>query len=831
MSTYIVRVEVITDALYTFVNLHPILKVDTEGTLSEVSQNEFMPYGTINVYGAQSYKGSGSQYLVNGAYCQVELSDSDVKRIKDNMDLKNGRPKPQIHVTEYIERCNSVTTSAISEVIQLPKQYNISKYHEWKDSYLLNILPPLVKSVYLEDSECIAGPFTWNLSQDNRYNFVIDVQDNLNQDKYLIPYYDKLSFNKILHYLDDSGNESQQMRQIFSLQSLPEKIDSIDCIDDDKLKKIVIDYLSQNAYNQDISKLEAIIGSLPSEIFTVSRQNRILGLLKNRKFLDQIINLIPPLLMKEEGYKDALVSAICENVDYFESLLPKIEEYEMYRERLERLKSEISKKQKMRDEIDSQIEGQTLISSEKVVELEGIILEKDDIIVRQTGEIEHYKKLEATHMMYEELLDEVSRLEGTKRDLYKTIAEISTDIKKEVSKAYANLAIDGAISSMMLHEAAEFERKANQKKIQDSISTLESVEKISTIKTASELVDFIKEELESVNRYVSKNDIANILICVSQGFLTVLAGEPGCGKTSLVSLLAQILGLSNYQNPRYQEIAVEKGWTSRRDLIGYYNPLTKSFEAANKGMFSALAISEEECDKGVSAFPYWILLDEANLSQMEHYWADFMGVCDLNKNVRQISLNEDYVFRINPTLRFLATINLDHTTEVLSPRLIDRAWIIKLKAANVDIDKPLGCRLDKEYPMVEYSVFEQLGSPDMTTQKLKPGIVDKFNRIQAIFAGKVGIEFSPRVIEMIRRYCLASTDLLDTSTNSYAALDYAIAQKILPMIDGYGQKYQTLVEELIKVCDYNSMPICNHILLEIQEKGENNMQYYQFFAR
>ena len=30
---------------------------------------------------------------------------------------------------------------------------------------------------------------------------------------------------------------------------------------------------------------------------------------------------------------------------------------------------------------------------------------------------------------------------------------------------------------------------------------------------------------------------------------------------------------------RYVPVSVEKGWTSKRDLIGYYNPLTRRFES------------------------------------------------------------------------------------------------------------------------------------------------------------------------------------------------------------------------------------------------------------
>ncbi|MDA8226487.1 MAG: hypothetical protein M0T74_02070 [Desulfitobacterium hafniense] len=110
-------------------------------------------------------------------------------------------------------------------------------------------------------------------------------------------------------------------------------------------------------------------------------------------------------------------------------------------------------------------------------------------------------------------------------------------------------------------------------------------------------------------------------------------------------------------------------------------------------------------------------------------------------------------------------------------------------------------------------------------------IVDKFNRISKIYQEDASISFSPRIIGMIKRFCLASKDLMDSSENSYVALDYAVAQKLLPIINGYGESYQKFIDNLLKECDKNTMPTCNKLLMEIQKKGTTNMQNYQFFAR
>ena len=98
-------------------------------------------------------------------------------------------------------------------------------------------------------------------------------------------------------------------------------------------------------------------------------------------------------------------------------------------------------------------------------------------------------------------------------------------------------------------------------------------------------------------RKVTKNDVANYLICITQGFITTFAGEPGTGKTSLCSILAKALGLadSDYRRSRFIEVSVERGWASHRDFIGYYNPLSERMECSNEEVFEAFNRMDWEC--------------------------------------------------------------------------------------------------------------------------------------------------------------------------------------------------------------------------------------------
>jgi hypothetical protein len=73
---------------------------------------------------------------------------------------------------------------------------------------------------------------------------------------------------------------------------------------------------------------------------------------------------------------------------------------------------------------------------------------------------------------------------------------------------------------------------------------------------------------------------------------------------------------------------------------------------------------------------------------------------------------------------------------------------------------------------------------------------------------------------------------MDTSRegNRFAPLDYAVSQKILPTINGTGEKYGGLVDALLTRCS-GKLPLCYQHLLRIKETAENNLGFYQFFTK
>lgn len=338
---------------------------------------------------------------------------------------------------------------------------------------------------------------------------------------------------------------------------------------------------------------------------------------------------------------------------------------------------------------------------------------------------------------------------------------------------------------------------------------------------------------ECYGRDMAKNDVANVLICLTQSYITTFAGLPGTGKTSLVNILAEILGLKNSGAKRFVEVPVEKGWTSYKDFIGYYNPFSKTLEKSNPAAFDALMLLSNECEQGLSeseVAPFLFLLDEANLSSIEHYWSPFLRVCDsFRSGPFELSLGGSQSFKVPSYLRFIATVNFDHTTEELSPRFLDRSWVVTLDPQALDFE-------DLDEPLVSFDPY----TADMYSyQALKRAFgvqSDVLLGVELDAKMKEVIELcarhrypvSPRSQKMMLSYARTASRVMDCSSaqSQYAPIDYAIAQKVLPVLSGTEERLGGLLEDLSMV---TNLPLTKARVDHMLEAGEDS-GYYQYFA-
>ncbi|MDE6729710.1 MAG: hypothetical protein K2J71_02915, partial [Oscillospiraceae bacterium] len=249
-----------------------------------------------------------------------------------------------------------------------------------------------------------------------------------------------------------------------------------------------------------------------------------------------------------------------------------------------------------------------------------------------------------------------------REEQYKLRAE-NRSLKKEVQDAItegfehrAEKAFDPYISHAMLEAAAQWDKTDETDKLKQTVLLVadQSPAELSGETLISELIQRVQAK-----RNYKPNTILNIFISVVQNFMTVFSGEPGIGKTSICDILADSIGMNSFAENslnRYIPVSVERGWQSKRDFIGYFNPLTRRYDKNNSRVYDALRILDTEREN--SRYPMLILLDEANLSPLEYYWADFMRLADQSEiQNRFINIGTDADIYIPETLRFVATVN------------------------------------------------------------------------------------------------------------------------------------------------------------------------------
>jgi Chromosome segregation ATPases len=340
-------------------------------------------------------------------------------------------------------------------------------------------------------------------------------------------------------------------------------------------------------------------------------------------------------------------------------------------------------------------------------------------------------------------------------------------------------------------------------------------------------IEQIKDNFMNSGREITFSQVTNYLTSIFQGFITIFAGYPGVGKTSTVELLANSLGLpSTGDIRRLLKINVGRGWVSSRDLVGFYNPLTQAFEPANTGLYAALETLTSEIEK--DCLPLWILLDEMNLSPIEHYLSDFLTFAD--KHQGELTYGK-HKMRFGNNLKFIGTVNHDETTESLSPRFVSRANVIYIPPQDT---RNFSYKEGKVNPLSEMTVSMNTlrklweAEPDFLDDEL-----DAFNElISCLQESTVDGEYlghstiiDPRVRKSVARYCSASRDLLQAEKGPLGALDYAVSQRVLTQIRGTGEMYYKRLIKVQELCKKHSFIQSNATIKRILENGQQYNEY------
>lgn len=857
MNYYLGYIE-LRSTYYNFIPQYIYNKKDITELSKDNLEEKFPEYGSVNlgykkfgddaheflkslridkVDDATDVKPCTSIYAIH--FDESELDDNDNDRIRKKLDLQrlieNGE--------DLKNRIKPISSFGIFKIVT-SQETNINDGSFSGMIFVNEKDYPANEYVLLEDGQSLFGPYKLQERSIDGEKYVRPdsgiqkyILDYYNEADYEIYAFEKHSYTHEIIYTDVALiNHSPRHRDVIPDSLLLTKLtDTID-----------VKLLSSNPEEfERLYSTSPFLSDIPDEI-RKTRIERIQTILQNTADFDEIKKKAVITLLNSNNY--SIPEETIKNSDPYQKLQKECSDLQKDADELnEKIKSLTEEKKELeiaknKLEENGANTNSAVINDESITQLES----ENKELKGKVSLIEDFEKMKkdfeklkndynTEQIRYDtkvrEVGDKQKELEEIKHNVEKFI---NNELKKPDTTQMLRTAFDPYISNAMIEAAGVYSSNSES----DQYKTIsEEMKRIDCVEIdRSSLIDKLVTGVQKFRNY-SKNEILNMYICLSQNFLTVFSGEPGTGKTSICNILASSLGLkkfgenNNISKNRYVPVSVERGWSSKRDLIGYFNPLTKKYDRNNAKIYDGLMILNEERQE--SRFPYIILLDEANLSPIEYYWADFMRAADNNENNVFINIGLEKDIYIPKTLHFLATINNDQTTEGLSPRLIDRAWIVRLpkyteKISGIEVTDDI----DKYFKdIVLWSDIENTfvvsESKEMTLKLLADQIYNLFDEHH--------LTVSPRVQQSIKNYVCVAQEIMEDEVDEVGvcnkkqkALDFAIVQKLLPKINGYYKDYERLFASLKQICDENHLIMTKNALLSMEEFKDQNMGYCKY---
>ena len=298
---------------------------------------------------------------------------------------------------------------------------------------------------------------------------------------------------------------------------------------------------------------------------------------------------------------------------------------------------------------------------------------------------------------------------------------------------------------------------------------------------------------------------------MSKRFL-ILSGLAGSGKTQLA--LAFASALVKNKDEQMCVVSVGADWTNREPLLGFPNALQPGkYVKPESGVLDILieANRPENADK-----PFFLILDEMNMSYVERYFADFLSAMESKEPISLWSVDEtkdenaevDGVpqsVALPKNLFIIGTINVDETTYMFSPKVLDRANVIEFKISPTEMADFLKDMKEIDRESINGKAagmganFVQIASSKELSKN-----TEAVSTLQKFFNELKGVnaEFGYRsATEIFRFICQAKgNDDATPKLTDAEILDAAIVQKLLPKLHGSRKKLEPVLSQLWKLC-------------------------------
>jgi 5-methylcytosine-specific restriction enzyme B len=252
-------------------------------------------------------------------------------------------------------------------------------------------------------------------------------------------------------------------------------------------------------------------------------------------------------------------------------------------------------------------------------------------------------------------------------------------------------------------------------------------------------------------------------------------------------------------------LPVGADWTNREPLLGYPNGLEPNkYIVPENGALNLIIDAAKNPDR-----PFFLILDEMNLSHVERYFADFLSAMESNELIFLHSGNEDHneippSIKLPDNLFIIGTVNIDETTYMFSPKVLDRANVIEFRVDQsemedfltghkiLNFDDLIGKGLNMADDFLAKSRNKNLTVP--LDKNVTDDLLVFFYQLK-----QVGAEFGYRTASEILRF-VAITSQLNNHWTKDQIFDAAVMQKLLPKLHGSRRKLEGTLKSLAELC-------------------------------
>jgi 5-methylcytosine-specific restriction protein B len=337
------------------------------------------------------------------------------------------------------------------------------------------------------------------------------------------------------------------------------------------------------------------------------------------------------------------------------------------------------------------------------------------------------------------------------------------------------------------------------------ILTLKNVPMEASLPKFSQFRD-VEEAISRCGLRTAPGFLRRLIASLASKPFVILTGTSGTGNTKVAQALA---GWLTSDQQTYQLIPVGADWTGSDNIVGYPDGLDATAYIGKPALELVWHAAENP------AMPHFLILDEMNLSHVERYFADLLSAMESREPIplysgppRKLS-NKGLptALPVAPNVFVIGTVNVDETTYMFSPKVLDRANVLEFRVDAGDLQSYFGGGKTPDLSSIKghggalgatlvRAVTQPVETPAEVRARFESEMLLFFNVLKPH-----GAEFWYRVVFEASRFLYFFHELADEAEQWFEkAFDGVIAQKFLPKLHGQRTRMAPLLRKLWFLC-------------------------------